>query len=185
MRRCELCGLEWRDIDFEQETIHIRRNRQRSQDKQEIVVMPTKNRKARFVKIFAELDEKLRAYRNYYERLQREDPEFDDRGIIYCDHMGKPRNPDFVNTLLKRYLAESGCRIVSGHKLRHGWITTLLHKYEVPLDIVSKMAGHSSTEITTQVYTHYHPKDEIDKLKNVYARKTRFESEVDWDKLAE
>ena len=43
---------------------------------------------------------------------------------------------------------------VSPHKLRHGWITTLLDEGR-PVIAVSKWAGHSTPKITLEVYANY------------------------------
>jgi len=59
-----------------------------------------------------------------------------------------------VNKLLKRYLTEADCPIVTAHKLRHGFITKLIEQM-VPIPTVSKIAGHSKPEITLNVYTKY------------------------------
>lgn len=76
---------------------------------------------------------------------------------VFCNTNGSPCFPHRINNLLKKYLIESDCKIVSNHKLRHGWIIELISN-KIPANIVAKMAGHVNAETTLKIYTH-HSKD--------------------------
>jgi integrase/recombinase XerC len=67
---------------------------------------------------------------------------------------GTPANPQNISKILARFLAKGGCRQVSPHKLRHTLITHLISG-GARIDAVSKLAGHSSIEVTLRIYTHY------------------------------
>lgn len=75
-------------------------------------------------------------------------------GAIFCNEKGEPMFPHHLNNVLKRYLHKANCKEVSCHKTRHSWITKLISN-GIPVNVVSKMAGHATTDITLKIYTHY------------------------------
>jgi len=173
LRKCEMCGLNWEDIDFEKRFVNIERNRIYVPKKGIIVKdLKTKNSKRRLF-LVDDLFFKLQEYKVFYENLKQDDPEFDNCGAIYCNYDGTPRNPGYVDLLLKRFLIEANCHEISGHKLRHTWITTLITE-GVPVNYVSDFAGHSSVDTTLKIYTHTTDADEKSKemLTSVFSRKT-------------
>ena len=164
IRTCEVCGLEWQDIDLENRIISIRRNR--------LYVngfgIVRKDLKTKYSRrdlyICDELLDKLLAFKEKYETLKKGDKSFSKSGAIFCNEKGEPMFPHHLNNVLKRYLHEANCKEVSCHKIRHSWITKLISN-GIPVNVVSKMAGHATTDITLKIYTHY-AKD-IDNSKEV------------------
>jgi len=154
IRTAEMCGLEWKDVNFNERIISIKRNRLCITGKG-IITSPLKTKQSRRdIYINDRLYEKLKEHCEYYERLKDADPEFDSSDTLYCDHRGRPSNSDQINKWLKRYLAEAKCPPITAHKLRHGFITQLIEA-GVPIPTVSMLAGHSSVAVTLKVYTQY------------------------------
>ncbi len=162
LREAEVCGLEFQDIDFENKTLRIERNR---------IYIPhvgiirrefqtkTENSK-RTLSICDLLYEKLLKYKTeYYDKLKKGNKNFDNCGAVYCNINGSPAFPHHINTLLRRFLVEAGCKVVSPHKMRHLWITTLIDNGVKP-SVVAKMAGHANPKITLEVYTQYRPEED-------------------------
>lgn len=168
LRTCEVCGLEWKDIDFEQRIISVKRNR---------VYVPHKGIIRRELKTkYSKRDlylcdsifNYLSLHKQKWDKLRQGDKDFSDSDTVFCNTDGSPCFPHKINNLLKKYLIESDCKIVSNHKLRHGWITELISN-KIPANIVAKMAGHVNAETTLKIYTHYskdadNSKDILNKL---------------------
>ena len=83
---------------------------------------------------------------------------WNDRDRIICRYNGLPTTPSSYSNWLTDILLKNGIRKVSPHSLRHTCITTLLRN-QIPPQVVSKWAGHSSTSITLNTYTHLLPED--------------------------
>ncbi|MGN1021043.1 MAG: tyrosine-type recombinase/integrase [Aristaeellaceae bacterium] len=153
LRRGEIAGLQWADVDLSRKLLTIKRTRQRVSG--ELVTGSTKSAAgARCVPISPELLPILRgAYRlapqswvcpcapeahdRRWQRMQRE-----------------------LLTLSQHYRL---------HDLRHTYVTRLLIAGAKPR-IVQYVAGHSSLDITMRVYTHITPADAQRELSAVYIR---------------
>ncbi len=154
LRSCEVCGLEWRDIDLKNHKITIQRDRVYV-PKLGIKVNKTKTKySVRTLHICKLLADKLQQYKKVYEELRKNDKHFSHSGTIFCNLDGTPRFPQYLNHLLKKYLLLANCEPISCHKIRHTWITKLISE-GIPPNVVSKMAGHVDTDITLKIYTHY------------------------------
>jgi len=154
IRKAEVCGLEWKDIDFDKRILRITRNRIYIPKKGIIVTKPKTTTSRRDLYIIDELYQKILYYKAYVDEQKNNDPEFDLSDVLYCDYRGRPANPDQINKLLKSYLAEADCTPITSHKLRHGFITQMIDA-GVPIATVSRLAGHSSIKVTLDVYTQY------------------------------
>ena len=120
LRNCEVCGLEWKDVDFNKRVISIKRDRLNI-PKKGIVVNKTKTKySVRDLYVCAALLDKLKQCKDYYDMLKKDDDEFDTSDTIYCKINGTPGNPHQINKLLERFLFEAKCPKISCHKLRHG-----------------------------------------------------------------
>lgn len=168
LRTCEVCGLNWSDINLEERTIDIKRNRIYIPHEGMVSKITKTKFSIRQLYICDLLYNALIKARKRYEMLKENDPDFSDCGAVHCNHDGTPASSELIAFHLKRYLAEAGCPIISNHKLRHGWITELINN-NVPPTVVAKLAGHVNSETTLSVYAHYakeadHSKDILNKI---------------------
>lgn len=77
-----------------------------------------------------------------------------------------PANPHTVSTHFKRFLIKNNIKPIRFHDLRHIHATLLLNK-NINYKILSKRLGHSSVYFTLQTYTHVIPEHEIQLFKNI------------------
>lgn len=152
LRRGEIAGLQWGDVDIKARQIHVRRIRHRVGG-QLITGTPKSTAGERFVPIAPELLPVLRrAYRLPLSAWVCPcAPEAHDR------RWQRMQQRDLA--LSQRYRL---------HDLRHTCITRLLLAGAVPR-VVQYIAGHSSLELTMQVYTHVTPTDALRELDRVAA----------------
>jgi len=149
-----MCGLEWKDIDFENQMITVRRSSQYVSGRG-IFTKETKTATSdRTIKLPAQAFELLKEYKKWQneERLKMGDRwEDNDRIFTQCD--GKPVNPDSISGFFRDFIAKTDLPQISIHSLRHTNITLQIAA-GVPLRTVSRRAGHSQPGITMSLYTH-------------------------------
>lgn len=158
MRRAELCGLEWSDIDFEHALIHIRRTSQYI-PKQGIIEDLTKNTSSqRAVAVSASVLSTLRIYKAHQaeQRLKLGtawNPAWAEHPRLFTQADGSPINPDSVTKWFHGFIARSDLPPIHIHSLRHT-NATLQIAGGVPLTTVADRLGHATPATTTKVYSH-------------------------------
>ncbi len=154
MRRGELCGLEWRDIDFDNALIHIRRSSQYLPDKG-IFEDETKNETShRVIKAPQDAITLLRSFQVWQmqERLKLGD-QWQDCGRIFTAWNGRPIHPDTITNWFHNFIQGTDLPPVSVHSLRHT-NATLMIAAGVNLQTVSKRLGHANVNTTGKIYAH-------------------------------
>lgn len=170
MRRSELCGLEWKDIDFKNETISI----VRSCHEVAGIGLVTKDTKTytsrRTISMPKVLVQILQDYKKWYdERRVILGEEWAQTDRLMISDEGTIIYPSIYRKWLKKILDKAGLKDVTLHSLRHTNITMQLTS-GVDLRTVSARAGHSRTSTTTDIYSHFiknsdrHASKMIDKL---------------------
>lgn len=141
LRRGELLGLKWEDIDWAQEIIRVRRQVARVNGK--IVEAPLKTRNSyRTVSISADAIEVLKT-----QKAKTNDE------YVFPSPTGGPISPDSVLHMLHRVLERAGLPKVRFHDLRHTFATLALQN-GVDIKTVSGMLGHYSAGFTLDTYAH-------------------------------
>ena len=141
LRRGELLGLKWQDIDWKNGIIRVRRQIARVDG--QIVEVPLKTKNSyRTVTISSQAIEVLKQ-----QRAKTHDQ------YVFPSPNGGPISPDSVNNMLKRVLARAGIPKVRFHDLRHTFATIALQN-GVDIKTVSGMLGHFSAGFTLDTYAH-------------------------------
>jgi integrase len=154
LRRGELLGLRWTDIDLDARTLSV----QRSLDKDGTFNPPKRRRSRRTVKLTLQAAEALKAHRTRQneERL-RSGPLWEDHGLVFLNRLGRPMNADnLYHREFKPLLEKAGLSGFTFHSLRHTCATLLLSKNVNP-KIVSEMLGHATISQTMDTYSHVMP----------------------------
>ena len=141
LRRGELLGLKWQDIDWKNGIIKVRRQIARVDG--QIVEAPLKTKNSyRTVTISPQAIDVLKQ-----QRAKTHDQ------YVFPSPNGGPISPDSVNNMLKRVLARAGIPKVRFHDLRHTFATIALQN-GVDIKTVSGMLGHFSAGFTLDTYAH-------------------------------
>ena len=141
LRRGELLGLKWTDIDWKNGIIKVRRSIARVNGKTVESPLKTKN-SYRAVTISSQAIEVLKQ-----QKAKTND------AYVFPSPSGGPISPDSVNNMLKRVLARAGIPKVRFHDLRHTFATIALQN-GVDIKTVSGMLGHFSAGFTLDTYAH-------------------------------
>ena len=73
--------------------------------------------------------------------------------LVTEDALGRPWSPNALTQAWRKFVRKNGFRALSLHSLRHRHATLLL-KENTPIKVVSSRLGHSSSQITLDVYGH-------------------------------
>ncbi len=162
MRRGELMGLKWQDIDFTKGMLHIRRILSRIPTKlpgkgYEEAEPKTQNSK-RSITIAPFALEALKQHRvRQLEAKLKAGPVWQEHDYVFCTSIGTHLNPskDILDQL-KRLLEKADLPDIRFHDLRHSTATLLL-SVGVHLKVVQEILGHSQISMTLDVYSHVLP----------------------------
>ena len=141
LRRGELLGLKWQDIDWKNGVIKVRRQVARVDGQIKEAPLKTKN-SYRTVTISQQAIEILKG-----QKKKTND------AYVFPSPNGGPISPDSVNNMLKRVLERAGIPKVRFHDLRHTFATIALQN-GVDIKTVSGMLGHFSAGFTLDTYAH-------------------------------
>lgn len=154
MRRGELCGLEWKDIDFERAVISVRRSSLYLSGKG-VFEDETKNETSeRCMKVSDDVIAMLRIWRaeQAKERLRLGD-QWQDNDRLFTAWNGAPIRPDVITAWFHKFVTKNGLPPIHVHSLRHT-NATLLIAAGTNLTTVAARLGHANTTTTSKIYAH-------------------------------
>ncbi|MGI6635761.1 MAG: tyrosine-type recombinase/integrase [Christensenellales bacterium] len=154
LRRGELMGLEWKDIDFETRQMQIVRTSQYIGNKTIITKEPktvSGRRKFTLSKTACNMLMEYRRWQNM-NRLKL-GSQWIDSDRLFTTWNGQPMYPDTISGWFTDFLAKNGLPKVSLHSLRH-YNGTMMIAEGVDIRTVSKRLGHADTSTTLNVYAH-------------------------------
>jgi integrase len=150
LRQGELVGLQWRDIDFHGGFIEVRRGVVLRQE------TTTKTHKIRRVDMSNQLQETLRNLREMRE-LEAMAKGQDLTTWVFLSPTGKRWDDRHLRRAWSRCLNASGLRQIRFHDLRHTYASELAEQGAPPKYVQSQL-GHSSIQVTMDVYSHFFEK---------------------------
>lgn len=146
IRRSELCGLKWTDINWQCQVLHVQRAVVKLGNYDTLIHAPKTNSSRRLLPLH---DKAL-------EALQKRKDEHSDTEYIFSRPDGRPIYPEVILDFLKRLGKKLGMPYLNVHMLRHTAASLLLQAGENP-KIVQELLGHSSISITMDIYSHVVP----------------------------
>ena len=143
MRRGEILGLQWDDVDFKSRMIHIRHNAVITEHETTVNDFLKTAAGRRDVPLTDELEQWLAAQKKLTHS----------KYVIAMENH-KPLTKSSYRSLWRLIERELPEKHITAHILRHTYITRL---FEAGLDVkeVQYLAGHSTMDMTLKVYTHY------------------------------
>ncbi|WP_181392023.1 tyrosine-type recombinase/integrase [Deinococcus irradiatisoli] len=151
MRRGEICGLRWTDLNVKAGTIVVSENVIDSNGK--VVVSAPKTRGSRrTVHLSSDvlaLLERVKAQQNQERLMLRE--KWRESGRIFTNSLGGTLLPNNMKRDMARICEAAGVRRLPVHGLRHTYASVSL-KRGMPVEVVSKQLGHASVAFTLAQY---------------------------------
>ena len=153
LRRGEALGLQWKDIDYENKTMHINRS-----------LLPTENGlifhdpktegSNRLIVVSATVLDLLKAAKEQQEKYKAIlGAAYNDNDLVSCLEDGNPINPSTFSQNFGRMLKRNNLPQIRFHDLRNTNATLML-KQNVPAKVASEKLGHSTVGITLDLYSH-------------------------------
>ena len=180
LRRGEVVGLSWGDVNFKEMTVHVR---QTYDDAGELNPPKTKasNRMLpmsdfAYDALRARYDSQLAFLKLYGQHLLDKDEKTGGFSMkptvpVISDRFGERIHPSGLGHWWYKRRAGFGLEDYTLHNLRHTFLT-LAAKSGVHPSVMQKLAGHSTARITMEVYTHANMDDKraaMDALQEVFA----------------
>ena len=172
IRRGELCGLEWKDIDFDTKTMQVVRSSQYIGHGKVVAKEPkTRSGRRKFV-LSDTICKLLKSYRKWQvENIIRLGDQWVDTDRLFTTWNGKPIHPDTVTSWFAKFLKKNELRKVTLHSLRHTNATLMIAE-GVDVCTVSKRLGHANTSTTLNIYAHAlksRDAEAAEKLDNIFS----------------
>lgn len=154
MRRGELMGLVWSDIDFENNTITIQRSLQYLPD-MGVFTSDTKTKSSRrVIKAPATAIQSLKVYRTWQKKTFLSIGQtWEESGQVFVTQNGTPMHPDTLTSWFGSFIKTTDLPQIHVHSLRHT-NATLQIANGVAVTTVAGTLGHSTANTTTKVYAH-------------------------------
>ena len=154
LRRGEIAGLKWSDIDLDAGTVTVARNRVQVGAKTVVENEPKTQSSRRTLPLDDGLVSVLKRASARYaqEKLALGSPHADS-GYVACNEAGEPYTPGALTNMWHRLTAAAGVRQIRLHDARHS-CGTALHLRGVPMAVIAKWLGHADASITAKIYAH-------------------------------
>jgi integrase len=154
LRRGELLGLRWGDLDLEAAELQVVQTVVQVSWEPELSSPKTPNSRRRVAldrHTVAVLDKHWHA-----ARLKAADGTLEPTDLVFPNPKGGPAHPDSFSAHFQRLIKKAGARRVRLHDLRHSHATHALRAGIHP-KIVSERPGHASVSTTLDLYAHAVP----------------------------
>jgi integrase len=157
MRRGELLGLRWYDIDLALASLSVSQTLHKLHNGQYIVRDPKSARSRRQIDLPPSLALLLRQHKSKQQaqRILLGKP-LADSDLLFSHPDGRPLDPDVISHAFSKIIRKAGLPHIRLHDLRHTHATLLL-KAGVHPKIVSERLGHANIGITLDTYSHVLP----------------------------
>lgn len=158
MRKGELCGLQWADVNLEAGTVAVIRQLVKVLPGRQPSYGPPKNGRVRTLTLAPQTLVLLRRHKAAQAQRRLElGTAYHDHGLVFARPFGDPLQ---VGNLGQRsylkLLKAAGVRRIKFHGLRHTSATLLL-KQGKPVHVVAERLGHKDPTITMTAYAHALP----------------------------
>jgi integrase len=173
MRKGEILGLRWSDIDWVKGTLQVSRTLNYLPGHGFVEGKPKTKSSERSIVLPQFLIDLLKVHRTLQlEKRLEVGPQWVDRDLVFCNNVG-----DFIvhTTLLRQFarlLEDAELPQMRFHDLRHS-AATILIGMGVPANVVQELLGHSDVSITLGVYgsvVHSMRKDVADKMDGLFGK---------------
>ena len=176
VRRGELAGLTWDDVDFAGCTVHVYKS---------LMVIrgfgyqltTTKESNDRYVDVAPEYMEFMQRYYDYWKTKKRlmgaswqtviekkngkhyaSLRALAGNDFVICNDQGWPLNPDGYAAMVRRVGDRAGVRHLHPHMFRHTFVSILMSNPEIDVATVAAEAGHAQPSTTLMIYTQQYKK---------------------------
>jgi integrase len=166
LRAGELSGLTWKDVDFENKALYVRRGMQKITTYDDDFNKVKRERKVTDVKtensyrVVPMLDKVVRILQEYKKKVQAEQEElaelgegFKDDDFIFKTKYNHPITSEYLRKTCQGICKSNNFRKVGIHELRHTFATRSIEA-GIDLRVLQEILGHASYSTTADIYVH-------------------------------
>lgn len=157
LRRSELLGLRWQDVDLDTGVVHIVQTANYVSGTGVYVGTPKSEESTRYLRVSKTAILILLEYKTWQDNMREKvgdawegDP-VDDR--IFTNEVGRPIFPTSPTQWLRKFIKRTGLPSSTVHSLRHTYASLLIAE-GTPLVVVSSNLGHAQVSTTSNIYSH-------------------------------
>ena len=151
MRRSEVCGLRWSDIDLNEGTVFVQRGIQRVKGKGLVTLDVKTDMSRRRIRLSDEIIGSLRAFKATAKATV---PGWNEWTYVFTHPKGGPRDPDRLSESFRTHILALGMNdLLHVHSMRHTFASIQLNA-GTPLTVVQDMLGHTDIGTTKKIYAH-------------------------------
>ncbi len=164
MRRGELLGLHWQDIDFTEGCIHVRRSVRRLGKIGLVASEPKTQRSKRKIMVPPFVIDVLKQHRERLPAMREHvGTRWKEQDVVFSNKYGGYMDVAVLSHNFKRLLQRAGLPNIRFHDLRHT-TASLLAKLKVHPKIVQEVLGHSNISMTLDIYSHMFPSEHAEAM---------------------
>ena len=154
LRRGELCGLKWGDVDFKRAVLNVRRNAVYIPGQGIMLDTPKTKNSRRALKIPAACIPMLQEYRYWQDsQIAALGDLWANEDLIFTSWDGSIMRPDTLGSWFSKFIKRHNLPHITLHGLRHT-NATLLIAAGTDLRTVANRLGHAQTSTTADIYAH-------------------------------
>lgn len=153
LRRSEVLGLRWQDIDFQNGTIHICHTAIKSPEELTYVDNTKSETSKRILPLFDDIKEFLLILKRCQEierNVCKGEYYINDYICKWSD--GHPITPDYISRNFKAFLRKNDMPEIRFHDIRHS-VATYMVSLNIPIESIKNWLGYSDIS-TTEIYIH-------------------------------
>lgn len=174
MRRGELLGLCWDNVDLDKGVVFVRtslarvRNETGAEQISELKLLTPKTAKsARTIPLTANIIAELKKHKAEQEAWKAEHSDiWIERGLVFCKDNGDFLEPrDFLADFQKQ-LERAGIRKCRFHDMRHTFASMLLNEGE-ELKVIQELLGHTTITTTADIYAHLKTEKKLEAVSKI------------------
>jgi integrase len=155
MRRGEVLGLRWKDVDLDAARISVRQAL--VSVGYEVIASSPKSHQARVIDLDPGTVEQLRRHREHQAKERDEwNVDYQDNDLVFCREDGSAIHPHSLSQSFERLVKKSGLPRIRLHDLRHTHATIAV-RAGVPVKVISERLGHETPAFTLKQYAHVIP----------------------------
>lgn len=167
LRRGEINGLKWENVDIENHVIYIRETRTAA-GAGVCIGKPKTKKSVRNLCYEGELIGMLEYAKQKYDECKKKyGNTYNPDGNVICKGNGELYHVNYFSNEFKRFLEGHGLQHIKFHGLRHT-CATIANSAGMTIFDIAHMLGHSSPNTTAKIYVH-HLDDENSKVVNAVA----------------
>ncbi len=172
LRRGEIMGLTWSDINLVEKTINVRQTSQYISGLGTFTKAPKNTTSKRMISISDFAVKVLLEYKENQEKNKEVlGNKWNESGMVFTQDTGEPMHPDTISQWFPQFIRRHNLPPLTFHQLRHT-NATLLIASGMDIRSVSARLGHANTSTTLNIYAHVlksADKEAADKLDNMFS----------------